>query len=152
MHLSTAGLDLLKKSEGFRDRTYADVAGFRTIGFGHRQASGENYPNGISLAEGNAMLAADILTAEAAVSRLVKVSLTQGQFDALVDFVFNLGAGRLASSTLLACLNAGKYDAAAWQLLAWDHTGTHENAGLKARREAEFRLWSPGSSEKAVAA
>ena len=69
--------------------------------------------------------------------------LTQGQFDALVDFVFNLGAGRLASSTLLTYLNAGNTDAAAWQLLAWDHAGSTEIAGLKARREAEFRLWNP---------
>ena len=152
MHLSAAGLELLKRSEGFRDRTYVDVAGFRTIGFGHRQAAGENYPNGISLAQGEAMLSADVLTAEAAVVRLVKVPLTEGQFDALVDFVFNLGAGRLASSTLLRNLNAGKYDAAAWQLLAWDHTGALENSGLKARRESEFRLWAPAAASKPAAA
>jgi lysozyme len=69
--------------------------------------------------------------------------LTQGQFDALVDFVFNLGGGRLASSTLLRYLNSGKHDAAAWELLAWDHAGSHEVASLKARREAEFQLWNP---------
>ena len=143
MHLSPTGLNLLKKSEGFRDRTYADIAGFRTIGFGHRQAPAETYPDGISLAKGESLLAADILTAESAVSRLVKVPLSQGQFDALVDFVFNLGAGRLASSTLLSYLNAERYDDAAWQLLAWDHSGSQEIAALKARREAEFRLWSP---------
>lgn len=150
MHLSTAGLELLKQSEGFRDRTYADIAGFRTIGFGHRQLPGENYPDGICLAEGESLLISDVLTAEAALSRLVKVPLTQGQFDALVDFVFNLGAGRLASSTLLSYLNAGKYDAAAWQLLAWDHTGSFENAALKIRREAEFRLWSPAAQTTAA--
>ena len=152
MHLSAAGLELLKKSEGFRDRTYADVAGFRTIGFGHRQASGENYPQGITLLEGEAMLAADVLIAEAAVARIAKVPLAQGQFDALVDFVFNLGAGRLASSTLLSYLNARKYDAAAWQLLAWDHAGSQENAGLKARRQAEFRLWAPAAETNSAAA
>jgi lysozyme len=76
----------------------------------------------------------------------VKVALTQGQFDALVDFVFNLGAGRLASSNLLSYLNAGEYDAAAWQLLAWDHVGSREVASLKVRREAEFRLWKPAAN------
>lgn len=55
---------------------------------------------------------ADVAVAEAVVQRLVKVPLTQGQFDALVDFVFKLGGGRLASSTLLRNLNAGKYDEA----------------------------------------
>lgn len=142
MHLSSSGLELLKKSEGFRDRVYADVAGFRTVGFGHRLVPGEEYPNGITPAQADAILATDIAVAEAAVQRLVHVPLSQGQFDALVDFVFNLGAGRLASSTLLRDLNAGRYDSAAWHLLAWDYAGHRELAGLKLRREAEFRLWS----------
>ncbi len=152
MHLSAAGLQLLKESEGFRSSIYVDVAGFRTIGFGHRLGSDERFPNGITSAQAEAILAADINSAETAVSRMVKVPLTQGQFDALVDFVFNLGAGRLASSTLLRYLNAGKYDAAAWQLLAWDHAASHEIASLKLRREAEFRLWSPVANRGAAAA
>jgi len=146
MHLSPAGLNLLKKSEGFRDRVYPDVAGFRTIGFGHRLAPGEEYPTGISLSQGEAILCHDVAIAEAAIQSLVKVPLSQGQFDALVDFVFNLGAGRLASSTLRAYLNSGRYDAAAWELLAWDHAGSRELASLKTRREAEFRLWNPHSN------
>ncbi|MGA9585935.1 MAG: lysozyme [Terracidiphilus sp.] len=143
MRLSPAGLELLKKSEGFRDRVYADVAGFRTIGFGHRLAPDESYPTGITQAQAETILDHDLATAETAVERLVKVPLTQGQFDALVDFVFNLGAGRLASSKLLGYLNSGKFDAAAWQLLAWDHSGSREIASLKTRREAEFHLWNP---------
>jgi hypothetical protein len=77
--------------------------------------------------------------------------LTQGQFDALVDFVFNLGSARLASSTLLRYLNAGKYDDAAWKLLAWDHAGSRELPALKLRRESEFRLWSPAAPKAEVA-
>ncbi len=152
MHLSAAGLELLKRSEGFREQTYSDAAGFRTIGFGHRLAANECYPEGISRDRAERILAADVLVAEAAVSRLVKVPLHQGQFDALVDFVFNLGAGRLASSTLLGYLNAGRYDAAAWQLLAWDHVGCHELASLKARREAEFQSWAPATEHQSAAA
>jgi|KBSMisStaDraftv2_1062788.scaffolds.fasta_scaffold05698_9 lysozyme len=152
MNMSRSGLELLKKSEGFRDRTYQDVAGFQTIGFGHRLLPDENYPGGISLALGEAILAKDVRNAETAIQRLVKVPLTQGQFDALVDFVFNLGAGRLAGSTLLKYLNSGKYDAAAWQLLAWDHAGSQQLAGLKARREAEFHLWGPITTLKGAAA
>ncbi len=146
MHLSPAGLSLLKKSEGFRDCVYADVAGFSTIGFGHRLTPNEAYPNGINLAEGEELLSRDLAIAEAGVNRLVKVALTQGQFDALVDFVFNLGASRLASSTLLRYLNEGKFAAASWELLAWDHAGSREIAGLKARREAEFQLWNSHSA------
>jgi lysozyme len=152
MHLSNAGLELLKKSEGFSDRTYLDVAGFQTIGFGHRVQPGENFGNGIDPAQGEAILARDVTVAEGAVARLVKVPLTQGQFDALVDFVFNLGAARLAESTLLKYLNKSQYDAAAWQLLAWDHAGSREIAAVKNRREAEFKLWAPSQNQKQTAA
>ena len=142
MELSRNGLELIKRSEGFRDHVYRDVAGFPTIGYGHLIRPTESFTNGISEPEAAAMLANDVREAEQAVARLVKVTLTQGQFDALVDFCFNLGAGRLAGSTLLRELNAGRHDAAAEQLLSWDHAGGVVNAGLKARREAELRLWT----------
>ncbi|MGB7546977.1 MAG: lysozyme [Terracidiphilus sp.] len=152
MQLSAAGLELLKQSEGFRSQTYLDVAGYPTIGFGHRLVHPECFPRGIDETQAEAILRADVREAEHAVARLVKVALTQGQFDALVDFCFNLGAGRLAASTLLEDLNAGKYDAAAGQLLRWDHAGAEEVAGLKARREAEFQLWGgAGSAQQAAA-
>jgi lysozyme len=151
MHLSAAGLELLKRSEGFRERAYSDVAGFSTIGFGHRLTPADSYPNGITQSQAESILAADIAIAENAITHLVRVPLTQGQFDALVDFVFNLGAGRLAASTLLRYLNAGKYDDAAWQLLAWDHAGSRQLPALKLRRESEFRLWSPTALETEAA-
>jgi len=141
MQLSAAGLELLKQSEGFRSHTYNDVNGFPTIGYGHRLLDHESFPAGISEAQAAGMLAADVRSAEQAVARLVKVPLTQGQFDALVDFCFNLGVGRLASSTLLKVLNGGRYADAAEQLLRWDIAGGEVNAGLKARREAEFAIW-----------
>jgi lysozyme len=108
MKLSAAGLDLLKKSEGFRSQTYMDVNGFPTIGYGHRLLHPESFPGKISEAQAAEMLISDVRDAEQAVKRLVKVQLTQGQFDALVDFCFNLGAGRLASSTLLKILNTSR--------------------------------------------
>jgi lysozyme len=141
MQLSAAGLELLKRSEGFRSHTYNDVNGFPTIGYGHRLLKSEVFPDGISEQRATEILLADIRTAEQAVARLVKVPLTQGQFDALVDFCFNLGAGRLASSTLLKVLNSGRHADAAQQLLRWDITGGVECAGLKVRRQAEFELW-----------
>jgi lysozyme len=141
MDFSAAGLALLKRSEGFRKRVYMDVSGFPTIGYGHRLQPQEAYPEGMTEAEADQVLAADVGSAEQAVRRLVRVPLTQGQFDALVDFCFNLGPHRLAASTLLADLNAGRYDAAAEQLLLWDHAGAAENAALRTRREAEFHLW-----------
>ena len=148
MRLGALGLELVKRSEGFRDRTYLDVAGIRTIGYGHRLLAHEAFPDGIDEAHAAGILAADVREAELAVERLVKVELTQGQFDALTDFCFNLGAGRLASSTLLRALNGGLYDAARQQLLRWDMAGGEANAGLKARREAEFELWGGSAAKK----
>jgi lysozyme len=150
MHLSAAGLDLIKQSEGFRPKTYFDIAGYPTIGYGHRLEPRECYPEGICQTQAEVILLWDIHTAEQAVSRLVTVPLTQGQFDALVDFVFNLGASRLATSTLLHELNTGRSEAAALQLLRWDHSGDHESAALKARRQAEYRLWTGRDAAQAA--
>ena len=151
MKLSAEGLDLLKRSEGFRGRTYLDVSGFPTIGYGHRLLHPESFPNGIDEQQAAEILTVDVRDAEQAIERLVRVQLTQGQFDALVDFCFNLGAGRLGSSTLLKVLNLGRYDDAAEQLLRWDQAGGQENAGLKARREAELALWRGVLQQKAAA-
>ena len=141
MRLSPSGLRLITQFEGFRPITYLDSGGLPTIGYGHKQLRSESYPGGITEPEAQALLASDANAAEQAVARFVRVPLSQGQFDALVDFVFNLGAGRLASSTLLRELNDGNLGAAALEFLKWDHCSGRERAGLKARREAEMRLF-----------
>jgi lysozyme len=151
MKLSAPGLELIKRSEGFCGRTYLDVAGFPTIGYGHRLLAHESFPGGVTPQRAEEMLATDVGKAEQAVLRLVKVALTQGQFDALTDFCFNLGAGRLASSTLLVALNAGRYEAARVQLLRWDRVSGEVNAALKARREAEFKIWASPRPQMQVA-
>jgi len=152
MQLSEEGLDLIKRSEGFRGQTYKDVAGFPTIGYGHKLLPGESYPEGIDEARASALLANDVKAVEQAVERLVRVQVTQGQFDALVDFCYNLGSARLQSSTLLRALNAGHYDDAREQLLRWDCAGGKVVSGLQARREAESRLWAGTSESKSQAA
>ncbi len=150
MKLSAEGLQLIKQQEGFRSRTYLDVAGFPTIGYGHRLIHPGSFPDGISEADAAEILAADVRDAEQAVGRVVGVPLTQGQFDALVDFCFNLGAGRLAKSTLLKVLNDGRYADAAEQLLRWDQAGGQECPALKARRLAELVLWNRASQSAAA--
>ena len=91
MILSVAGVELIKHSEGLRTQVYRDIAGLPTIGYGHKLSDGESFPNGISEEQANALFDADVKFVGLCISRLVRVSLTQGQFDALVDFVFNLG-------------------------------------------------------------
>lgn len=146
MELSEIGLELIKTSEGFRSHVYSDVAGIATIGYGHRLLPNETFPNGITHAQALDLLTADVQHAEQGVERLVKVPLTQGQFDALVDFCFNLGAGRLASSTLLKDLNASLCNQAGEQLLRWEIAAGKVSPGLKTRREAEFQLWQSSST------
>jgi GH24 family phage-related lysozyme (muramidase) len=152
MQLSAAGLNLLKQFEGFRSHTYLDINGFATIGYGHRLQPSQAFPAGISEPQAAEILARDVRVAEQDVNRLAKVALTQAQFDALVDFCFNLGGERLASSTLLKVLNGGRYQEAAEQFLRWDLAGGKPNAGLKARREAECALWNANPAADAVAA
>lgn len=141
MKTSPAGIDLIKRSEGLRLQPYNDVAGVATIGYGHKIVPPATFEHGITEATALLMLADDIETAESAVESHVKVALSQGQFDALVDFVFNLGSGRLAESTLLKALNLGNYAQAATELLRWDIAGGMVNAALLARRRAEYALW-----------
>lgn len=149
MEISAAGLQLIEKSEGFSSTVYNDVAGIPTIGYGHRVLPGESFPDGITQAEAEAILANDVSSAESSVQRLVTVPLTQGQFDALVDFVYNLGGGNFAASTLLKDLNAGDYDAAANQILLWDHAGGKVQPGLQARRQAEFNMFTAAAPSPA---
>jgi lysozyme len=151
MKFSAAGMELLKGSEGFRNRVYLDAVGLPTVGYGHRLLHSDSFPHGIDEPQAANLLGCDVRDAEQAVQRIVKVPLTQGQFDALVDFTFKLGVRRLASSTLLKSLNAGRYEDAAEQLLRWDHAGGQENAALKARREAEAVLWRNAPAEQQAA-
>ena len=141
MNISDAGLRLIKQCEGFRSHVYRDLTGHPTIGYGHKLTPGEAFPAGVTQQTAEALLERDVQTTEAEVASLVKVQLTQGQIDALVDFTFNLGSGRLAGSTLLRLLNAGEHDAAGAQLLRWDYADGKPNADLHARRLAELALW-----------
>jgi len=136
---SKAGLDLTKEFEGLRLTAYRDSGGVWTVGYGH---TGPDVRPGmvITQAEADALLAKDAQVAVDAVNRLVMVSLKQNQFDALVDFTLNLGEGVLVRSTLLKMLNAGDFDGAAQQLLAWDHAGGVVMPGLLRRRRAEMDL------------
>ncbi len=83
----------------------------------------------------------DLEKFESAVNRLVTVDLSQNQFDALVSFVYNLGEGNFASSTLLRNVNAQQWQQAADQLLRWNRAGGQVLAGLTRRRTAERSMF-----------
>ncbi len=141
-----AGLDLTIASEGMRLKAYPDpgTGGAPwTIGVGH--TGDDVYPGRvITQDEGYQLLRDDIAGAVCAVKRMVKVPLTQGQFNALVDFTFNCGEGALESSTLLRMLNAWDYRAAAAQFDRWNKAGGRVLPGLVRRRDAEEAMFLEG--------
>ena len=133
-------LDIIKKSEGLRLEAYLPTPNdIPTIGYGHTK--GVRMGQRISLAQAEQFLLEDVDWAEDAVNSLVKVKLSQNQFDALVSFVFNIGAGAFSKSTLLKYLNAGDYGGAANQLLRWNKQAGKELKGLTKRRQEERALF-----------
>ena len=145
--LSQKGIDLIKEFEGLRLKAYRDPVGVLTIGYGH---TGRDVKPGqvISQARAEQLLKGDTGWAQDAVRRSVKVPLSQGQFDALTSFTYNLGAGALASSTLVKKLNARDYAGAQKEFGRWVHAGGEVLAGLVRRRAAEAKMFgnkAPGT-------
>lgn len=144
-HLSydAAGMDLTEDSESLRLVAYPDpgTGGAPwTNGYGH--TGPDVFPNQVCTPEqAEAWLREDIAKAEAAVKELVTVELSQGEYDALVDFAFNCGAGNLRSSTLLRMLNSGDRMGAAAQFDRWVNGGGHKLPGLVTRRNREEALF-----------
>jgi lysozyme len=142
MQPSENAIQLVKANEGLRLEAYQDAAGIPTIGYGH--TAGVHMIQTITQEQADAFLEHDLAVAAAAVNQLVKVPLTQNQFDALVSFVFNLGEGHLACSTLLKWLNSGHYQDAAKQFDAWCMACGKVFQGLVKRRAAERALFEAG--------
>ncbi len=137
---SKSGLALTEQFEGLRLTAYQDSVGVWTIGYGH--TGPDVYPGlTITQIEAETLLLKDVSTAAGSVNRLVTVPIDQDEFDALVDFVFNLGTAAFAGSTLLRDLNASNLAGAAAQFQNWDHAGGRVLAGLLQRRLAEAKLF-----------
>jgi lysozyme len=129
------GIALTEQFEGCSLTAYPDVKGVWTIGYGH--TGGVQPGQTCTQEQADEWLQIDIQTAVRAVQTLVKVPLTQDEFNALCDFVFNIGSGNFAASTMLAKLNLGDYAGAAAQFQRWDLAGGNVIQGLLNRRIAE---------------
>lgn len=140
MNISKNGIELIKRFEGCRLSAYRCPAGVWTIGYGH---TGSNVRAGLQITQEQAdnLLKQDLTVHCNNVSKLVKVPLTQNQFDALVSFEYNVGYGAFASSTLLRLLNQKKYKESAEQFARWKYAGKKVLAGLIRRRQAEKDLF-----------
>jgi lysozyme len=138
-HVTDVGLALIKRFEGFNPTTYICPAGYPTIGYGHvvRPDERPKFSGGISENEAEDLLRRDVQIAESAVLRLIRVRLTDGQFDALVSFTFNLGSGALQRSTLRRKVNHEEHADVPQELRKWIMSAGIKLRGLLMRREAE---------------
>lgn len=135
MQYSLDGLHLTEQFEGCKLQAYPDSTGIPTIGYGHTK--GVSLGMTCTQAQAEQWLQQDINYAASEVNKHVTVPLTQHQFDALVDFTFNCGAGNLDHSTLLKLVNTGDFTHAANEFERWDKAGGKVVAGLLRRRLAE---------------
>ena len=140
MTIGEQGLALVKKFEGFYPTRYICPGRKPTIGYGHVIEVGEEFGS-LTEAGASALLEKDLRIAALAVEKKVSVHLCQHMADALISFVFNIGAGAFGKSTLLRLLNAGDYAGAAGQFGRWINAGGKPLAGLVRRREAERKLF-----------
>jgi lysozyme len=149
-------IEQIKKDEGVRSRPYQCPALLWTIGVGHvidpnhakvPLADRKQLPipagwdRVLSAEEIDDILRKDLARFEAGVSRLIKVELTQGQFDALVSFSFNVGLGNLQNSTLRMKVNRSDFEGAAEQFLVWTKAGGRVLPGLVKRRTHEKEMF-----------
>ena len=150
MEVPQAAIMLAKRFEGFhrvpkndpwRAYPYVCPAGYHTIGFGH--LCQQDHPP-MTEAEAEAYLAADLMAALVATLRYCPVLVTEpeGRLAAIVDFTFNLGAGRLQTSTLRRRLNQRDWTTAGLEVRRWVYGGGRVLQGLVARREVEATLLS----------
>jgi len=146
--LSTQGLEAIARFEGLRLTAYPDPGTGGdpwTIGYGH---TGPDVHKGLTItrARALALLRQDVQTAVQGVRVAVRRPISQGQFDALVDFAFNVGVGAMKGSTLIRKLNAGDVTGAAAEFLKWTHAGGRVMPGLVARRKVEMAMFLRGAS------
>lgn len=141
-----AGIDLIKRFEGFRSKPYKCPAGVPTIGYG-----ATFYPNkkkvtmadpAISEEEATELLENMLVSFEQYVDSYAIDTLTQNQFDALVSFCYNLGPANLKASTLLKKVNLNPNDETIRaEFMKWTKAGGKTLKGLVTRRTAEADLY-----------
>lgn len=144
MKTSQTGLDLIKAFEGLQLEAYRCPAGVWTVGYG----TTKNVRRGMRITKRQAeiLLSEDVAEFERAVEQAVTIELQQHEFDALVSFAYNVGAGALASSTLVRKLNTGDRAGAAREFDRWNKAGGRVLPGLTRRRAAERALFEGQSA------
>ncbi len=141
MKASQDAIDLIKSFEGCRLEAYKDGNGILTIGWGH---TGDDVVWNTKWTQDYAdykMLQDVQKKAVQPLNRMIDVTLSQNQFDALVSLCYNIGQGHFSTSRVLGCINKELFYSVPEAILEWDLIGGNPSAGLKRRRKAEVALW-----------
>lgn len=147
MQASNNGIELIKRFEGCSLTAYPDPGTGGTpwtIGYGWTgNVDGKPIRPGMKIDQATAdrLLRTGIVSYDQAVSKMLKLSVTQNQYDALVSLAYNIGTRALSTSTLMKKLNAGDYGGAADEFLRWNKSGGKVMPGLSNRRGAERALF-----------
>lgn len=147
MQVSDKGIELIKRFEGCSLSAYPDpgTGGAPwTIGYGWTgNVDGKPVRPVMKIDQATAerLLRTGVVSYDQAVNKMLKVKVTQNQYDAIVSLAYNIGTRALSTSTLMKKLNAGDYCGAANEFLRWNKSGGKEMRGLSNRREAERALF-----------
>lgn len=137
--INHSGLQLIKRFEGCKLRSYKCPSNIWTIGYGHTSTARPGQE--ISMEQAEAFLKEDLSRFERAVERIIRYPLTDNQFAALVSLTYNIGEGAFEKSTIARLLNQGLLSQAALQFDRWVYGGGKKLPGLIRRRRAEQQLF-----------
>lgn len=143
LSISESGIKFIKSFESYSPQIYICPAGYRTIGYGHLLKADEKF-NHLSQAEAEDILMQDLLSAQIAVCGLIQKELVSHQFDMLVSFTFNLGAGALQRSALRSKINRGEDEFVQQEFERWIYANGRIMPGLIRRRRLEGQIYSWG--------
>lgn len=140
MKISSEGLEFIREFEKLRLEAYRDSGGVWTVGYGH---TGADVTEGLKIdaTVAEALFRGDVGDAERCINAVVKVALSQSEYDALCSFIFNIGVKAFRDSTMLRRLNVEDYGGAALQFKRWCFDNGVKVAGLEKRRAAEQKLF-----------
>ena len=145
MKISSKGLELIKEFEGFSANAYLCPAKIPTIGYGNTfWEDGRKVKLGEQISKTNALELLELVANKDFADKifpLIKVKVSQNQFDAMVSLAYNIGVGNFSKSTLLKKVNSGDFDGASNEFLKWNKSSGKELLGLTRRREREKDLF-----------
>lgn len=138
--------EFISKWEGYSDKSYADIVGVWTIGYGTTRVDGRKVQPGMTCTREEALhwLWQEAQEGLDFIADRIEVEINQNQVDAITSLTYNIGVGAFSKSTLLRKLNAGDIDGAADEFLKWNKAGGKPVKGLTRRRESERAIFTEG--------